>query len=167
MEPRPENPNPLRKLARNLSATAPASWVLSRTLHRVDKLAFRLTEGKHTLSNIMTGLPILMLTTTGAKSGKARTLPVLGLPDGDRFAIFASGYGQSARFPSWYHNLRANPEATATVHGEVRRVRAYEAEGDERDRLWKKGLEIYPGFADYEQRVTGRHIPVMVLSPLE
>lgn len=155
-----------RKTMRDLSATAPVSWVLSRTLHRADRLAFRFTEGKHTFSSLMTGLPITMLTTTGAKSGKVRTLPVLGLPDGDRIVVFASGYGQSTRFPAWYHNLRSHPEAAVTVRGEVQRVRAYEAEGEERNRLWREGVEIYPGFADYQKRVTGRHIPVMVLSPL-
>ena len=118
------------------------------------------------MSSLMTGLPIVMLTTTGAKSGKTRTVPVLGLLDGNRVVVFASGYGQSARFPSWYHNLRANPEASATVNGIEHHVKVYEAEGEERDRLWREGLEIYPGFADYEQRVTGRHIPVMVLSSM-
>ncbi len=167
MEARRGEPNLFRKLARDLSATAPVSWLLSRTLHRVDELVFRLTDGKHTLSNLVTGLPVIMLTTTGARSGKARTVPVLGLPDGDRVVVIASGYAQGSRRPAWYHNLRANPEARATVHGVAHRVRAYEAEGDERDRLWRKGLEVYPGFADYQQRVAEPHIPVMVLSPLE
>ena len=54
--------------------------------------------------------------------------------------MFAFGYGQSDRFPAWYHNLRANPEATSTVKGPVRSVVAYEAEGEERDRLWREGL---------------------------
>ncbi|CAN5540022.1 nitroreductase family deazaflavin-dependent oxidoreductase [soil metagenome] len=156
----------LRRLARDLSATAPASWVLSRTLHRADKLAFRLTEGR-TLSSLLTGLPVIMLSTKGAKSGKVRTVPVLGLPDGDRWVVIASSYGQGSRSPAWYHNLRANPEATAEVEGVGHRVVAYKAEGEERDRLWEKGLEVYPGFADYQQRASGRRIPVMVLSPLE
>lgn len=154
-----------RRIIRDLSATAPVSWLLSHTLHRVDKLVFRVTERKHTLSSLATGLPIIMLTTTGAKSGKVRTVPVLGLPDEGRVVVFASGYGQDPRFPAWYHNLRANSEARATVKGLDRRVRAYEAEGEERDRLWHEGLEVYPGFADYQQRITGRYIPVMVLSP--
>lgn len=156
----------LRRILRDLSATASVSWVLSRTLHRADKLVFRLTEGKHTLSSLMTGLPVVMLSTTGARSGKVRAVPVLGLRDGDRIVVFASGYGQRVRFPAWYHNLRSEPEARVAVEGLDRRVRAYEAEGEERDLLWHKGLEIYPGFADYEQRVAGCHIPVMVLSPL-
>lgn len=108
-----------------------------------------------------------MLSTTGAKSGKVRTVPVLGLPDGDRIVVFASGYGKDSRLPAWYHNLRAEPDAKATVRGEARHVKAYEAEGEERERLWRRGLEIYPGFAGYQQRISERRIPVMVLSPLE
>lgn len=156
-----------RKLARGLSATVPVSWLLSHTLHRVDKLVFSFTDGKRTFSSIVTGLPVIMLSTTGAKSGKVRTVPVLGLPDGDRFIVFASGYGENAKRPAWYYNLRAGPEASVSVEGVERRVQAYEAEGEERDRLWRKGLEIYPGFAGYQQRTGEQRIPVMVLLPLE
>lgn len=159
-------PNGIRKLARDLSATAPVSWLLSHTLHHVDKRVFRFTNGRRTLSSLITGLPIVMLTTTGARSGKARTVPVLGLPDGDRIVVFASGYGQNSRPPAWYYNLRAVPEASATVNGVDHRVRASEAECEERDRLWRKGVEIYPGFTDYQERIAGRQIPVMILSTL-
>ena len=167
MEGQSGKPNVFRKLVRDLSATAPVSWLLSHTLHRVDKLVFRFTEGKLTFSSIVTGLPVIMLSTKGAKSGEVRTVPVLGLPDGDRMVVFASGYGKDSRLPAWYHNLRAGPNAKATVQGVDRRVLAYEAEGEERERLWRKGLEIYPGFAGYQQRITERRIPAVVLSPAE
>lgn len=156
-----------RKLARDLSATVPVSWVLSHTLHRVDKLVFRFTDGKRTFSSLFTGLPVIMLTTTGAKSGKVRTVPVLGLPDGEKLVAFASGYGENAKRPAWYYNLHADPEARVSVEGVARPILAYEAEGEERDRLWRKGLEIYPGFAGYQQRTGEQRIPVMVLSPLK
>ncbi|MGB3680905.1 MAG: nitroreductase/quinone reductase family protein [Rubrobacteraceae bacterium] len=159
------NPNAFRKITRDLSATAPMSWLLSHTLHRVDKPVFDFTKGKHTLSSLITGLPVIMLTTTGAKSGKVRTVPVLGLPDGDRIVVFASGYGRGSRAPAWYYNLRAEPQVSAIVDGVERRFRSYEAEGEERGRLWREGVRIYPGFADYEQRTTNRGIPVIVLSP--
>ena len=167
MEAQCGNSNVFRKLARDLSATAPVSWVLSHTLHRVDKLVFRFTDGKHTFSSIFTGLPVIMLSTTGAKSGKVRTVPVLGLPDGERFVVFASGYGESARRPAWYYNLRAESEAGVSVEGIAHPVRAYEAQDEERDRLWREGLEIYPGFAGYQKRSGEQRIPVMVLTPLE
>ena len=88
------------KLLRNLPATAPVSWLLPRMLHRVDKMVFRFTDGKYTFSSLLTGLPIAMLTTTGGKSGKVRTVPVLGLLDGDRVVVFASGYGKVSRRPA-------------------------------------------------------------------
>jgi deazaflavin-dependent oxidoreductase (nitroreductase family) len=167
MEAQRGNFSAFRKLARDLSATAPVSWLLSHTLHRVDKMVFRFTEGKRTFSSLVTGLPVIMLSTTGARSGKTRTVPVLGLPDGDRLIVFASGYGENARRPSWYYNLRAEPEARVSVEGAAHPVLSYEAEDEERDRLWRKGLEIYPGFAGYQQRTGEQRIPVMVLSPLE
>ena len=166
MQGRSGNSNAFRKLARNLSATAPVSWLLSHTLHRVDKLVFRFSDGKRTFSSFVTGLPVIMLSTTGAKSGKVRTVPVLGLPEGDRFVVFASGYGENAKRPAWYYNLRAEPEARVSVEGIAHLVRAYEVESEERDRLWRKGLEVYPGFAGYQQRTGEQHIPVIVLTPL-
>lgn len=155
----------LRKIVRDLSATSPASWLLARTLHRVDGPVFRLTKGKHTLSSLVTGLPVVMLGTTGARSRETRTVPVLGMPDGARLIVVASGYGQSDKPPAWYFNLRAYPEATVTVDGVAHSVLAHEAEGEERERLWRLAVEIYPGFIDYQKRVDGRSIPVMVLSP--
>ncbi len=167
MEAQRGNSDVFRKLARDLSATAPVSWVLSHTLHRIDKLVFRFTDGKRTFSSLVTGLPVIMLSTTGAKSGKVRTVPVLGLPDNERFVVFASGYGENAMRPAWYYNLRAESEARVSVEGVARPVVSYEAEGEERARLWRKGLKIYPGFAGYQQRTGEQRIPVMVLSPLE
>lgn len=152
-----------RRLARDLSATAPVSWLLARTLHHADALAFRLTGGRHTLSSLVSGLLVVLLTTTGARSKKRRTAPLLGIPDGERVVVVASGYG-GRRYPAWYHNLRANPEATLNVRGVEWRVVAREAKGEERKRLWQLGVELYPGFASYERRVSGRHIPVVVLS---
>lgn len=157
--------NLLQRVARSLSATAPVSWVLAHTLHHVDTQVFRLTGGRRTLSSFVTGLPVVMLTTTGARSGESRTVPVLGLPDGDKVVVYASGYGRNARPPGWYYNLRAHPEAELAVDGVAHRVRAYEAEGEERERLWREALEVYPGFAGYQRRVGTRRIPVMVLSP--
>ena len=89
----------------------------------------------------LSGLPVVMLTTTGARTGQQRTLPVIAVPDGDNLVVIASNWGQR-RHPAWYHNLRAHPEATVTVGGVSRRVRAHEAVGEERDRLWQRDLEV-------------------------
>jgi deazaflavin-dependent oxidoreductase (nitroreductase family) len=155
--------NSFYRFMRNFAATTPVAWLFARSLHHIDRPVFWLTKGKHTFSSLVSGLPVVMLTTTGAKSGKSRTLPLLGLPDGERMVVIASNYGQ-LHHPSWYHNLRANPEATLSVGGEAQKVVAREVEGDERERLWRLGLAVYPGWSGYERRAAGRRIPVISLS---
>jgi deazaflavin-dependent oxidoreductase (nitroreductase family) len=114
----------------------------------------------------VTGLPVVMLTTTGAKSGRPRTLPVLGVPHGGSLVVIASNYGQD-RNPAWYYNLRAHPGATITFEGERRDVVARELGGEERERWYERGVEIYPGWTSYRKRAAHRTIPVLELRPLE
>lgn len=87
----------LRNTVRDVSASAPVSWLLARTLHHVDGSVCRLTRWRHTASSLLAGLPVVMLGTTGARSGTTRTVPVLGIPDGERIVVVASGYAQSSR----------------------------------------------------------------------
>jgi deazaflavin-dependent oxidoreductase (nitroreductase family) len=157
--------NPIQRVTRWSAATAPISWFSARVLHHLDRLVYRLTRGRHTLSSRVSGLPVVMLTTTGAKTGQQRTSPVVGVPDGKNLVVIASNWGQR-RHPAWYYNLRAHPEATVTVGGVDRRVQAHEALGEERERLWQQDLEIYPGRAAYERRAMQRRIPVVVLTPV-
>jgi deazaflavin-dependent oxidoreductase (nitroreductase family) len=151
-------------LIRRQAGAAPMARLLARTFHHLDRLVFRLTKGRLTFAHLITGLPVVMLTTTGAKSSKPRTLPVLGIPDGERMAVMASNWGQ-CRHPGWYYNLRANPRASVTVGDVTRAVSAYEAEGEERERLWQRGLEFNPAWVGYQRRAANRRFPVMVLTP--
>ncbi len=112
----------------------------------------------------MAGRPIMILTTTGAKSGEPRTSVVTYTHDGDRYVIAASKGGAPTN-PAWYHNLLANPEATVETDGETFRVRAAEARGAERDRLWEQHATERPEFRDYPTKTT-RVIPVLVLDRL-
>jgi deazaflavin-dependent oxidoreductase (nitroreductase family) len=122
---------------------------------------FRANDGK--VGGPFEGAPVLLLTATGAKSGERRTTPVMYLPDGERMVIFASKGGAPTN-PGWYHNLRANPSATVEVGSDTVEVQAVVTEGDERERLFRKQAELYPQFADYEQKTT-RQIPVVALQP--
>ncbi|OBJ71660.1 nitroreductase family deazaflavin-dependent oxidoreductase [Mycobacterium sp. 1274756.6] len=108
------------------------------------------------------GAPVLLLTTTGAKSGQPRTSPMMYLPDGDRLIVFASNEGKDTH-PAWYHNLRAHASATVEVGTETYPVDATEITGDEHDRLYDIQAERYPGFAAYRER-TDRVIPVIALT---
>jgi deazaflavin-dependent oxidoreductase (nitroreductase family) len=109
------------------------------------------------------GAPLLLLTSTGAKSKQPRTTPVMYLPDGERMVIFASKAGAPTH-PSWYHNLLANPSATVEVGTETVEVVARVADGDERERLYTRQSALHPQFDDYQQKTT-RQIPVVVLEP--
>jgi deazaflavin-dependent oxidoreductase (nitroreductase family) len=154
-----EQAHPVHRFMRATGATAPMSWLSARVMHRLDKGVHRITAGRTTFAGIVTGLPVVMLTTTGARSGQPRTWPLLGLRDGDRIVVVASNYGQR-NHPAWYHNLRANPIASVAVDGAATQMLAEEARGDERDRLWRAGLRVYPGWAAYERRAAPRRIPV-------
>jgi deazaflavin-dependent oxidoreductase (nitroreductase family) len=107
------------------------------------------------------GAPLLLLTSIGAKSGEARTTPLMYLPDGERIVIFASKAGAPTN-PAWYHNLLANPSATVEVGGDIFDVDVSVAGGDERERLFSQQSALMPQFADYAQKTT-RQIPVVVL----
>ena len=122
---------------------------------------FRANDGK--VGGPFEGAPVLLLTATGAKSGERRTTPVMYLPDGERMVIFAS-FGGAPTNPAWYHNLVANPSASVEVGPETVEVDAVETSGEERDRLFRRQAELYPQFAEYEQKTT-RQIPVIALVP--
>ena len=107
------------------------------------------------------GATLVLLTTTGAKSGKRGTSPVMYMEDGDRYIVIASN-GGADQHPAWYHNLRATPQATAEIGTETFEVKADFMEGEERDRLYARVVEIAPGFAEYEAKTT-RRIPVVAL----
>jgi deazaflavin-dependent oxidoreductase (nitroreductase family) len=156
--------NVLQKELRRFAASGPGSWLFARVLHHIDRPVYRLTRGRYTLASLATGLPIVMLTTTGARTGLPRSLPVLGLPTADGLVVIASNYGQE-RHPAWYHNLRKNPEGHVSVDGRTWRFRATEAQGDQRERIWQEGLEVYPGWSTYERRAPKRRIAVFVLQP--
>ena len=108
------------------------------------------------------GTTILLLTTEGRTSGKSRTTPLIHRTDGDRWVVVASK-GGAPENPSWFENLRANPDAVIEVKSEEVPVRATTAEGEERGRLWSLMTEVWPAYDEYQTR-TDREIPVVVLS---
>jgi deazaflavin-dependent oxidoreductase (nitroreductase family) len=139
--------------------------LLQRALPRLDRAFYRATGGRTSLSGLLSGLPVVLLTTTGARTGRPRSVLLLALHDADRIVVTGANWG-GARNPAWYHNLLATPAATATTGRVSRPVVAYEAEGAERERLWAMGLARVPvrlgaGWTDNPHR----RIPVMVLTP--
>jgi len=160
-----ERASAVQRVLRRLAASGPGAWLFARVLHRIDRPVYRITRGRHTLASLLSGIPVVMITTTGARSGQPRTVPVLGLPTAGGLAVIASNFGQH-RHPGWYHNLRGNPEGSVTVDGQPRRFRAVEVEGDRRSKIWAEGLRVYPGWSQYERRASNRRIAVFVLEPV-
>lgn len=107
------------------------------------------------------GSQMLLLTARGRKSGELRTVPLLYTKDGERLIVIASSAGRP-RHPAWYHNVRANPDVTVRFAGRREQRTARVTEGSEREALWRKAVDNYPGYADYQSRVE-REIPVVVL----
>ena len=108
--------------------------------------------------------PALLLTTSGRKSGEKFIFPLFYGTDGDRYFVVASK-GGAPQHPGWYRNILANPDVEVQVGTKKLKARARTAEGEERARLWKKAIEFWPPYADYQLR-TEREIPVVVLDPL-
>lgn len=127
----------------------------------IHRILYRLTGGK--IGGSMNGMQVLLLTTTGRKTGKQRTWPLAYFRDGADLVIVGSNGGQP-RDPAWCYNLRSAPRTTVQVGAETLQVRAEQASGAERDRLWKLIVAQAPNFDAYRTK-TAREIPVMVLHP--
>jgi deazaflavin-dependent oxidoreductase (nitroreductase family) len=120
---------------------------------------FRANQG--VVGGDFAGLPLVLLTTTGAKTGQARTSPVAYLRDGERVVVFASNGGRDDH-PLWYRNVVANPKVTVEIGADRYQATATVAQGAERDDLYARQVAANPGFGDYE-RATSRVIPVVTL----
>jgi deazaflavin-dependent oxidoreductase (nitroreductase family) len=157
--------SPVHRFVRWSAATRPIAKIYGVIQQPLDELVYRLSRGAYTLTSWLAGVEITMLTTTGAKSGKPRTVPVLGLPEGRNLILIASNFGRPQN-PAWYKNLRAHPRATVVFNGVRREMVARELSGAERDRAFRRGEEIHPGFTRYRRWAGNRRIPVLSLEPV-
>ncbi len=128
---------------------------------KLHRWTFRLSGGR--LGSSLFGIPVLRLTTVGRRSGQARDVMLHYFKHGESHVVFASNSGEPTH-PEWYLNLGDKPEAVAQFGSHPVRVRARVANGDERDRLWFRMVELDPAYAEYQRR-TDRQIPVVILDP--
>jgi deazaflavin-dependent oxidoreductase (nitroreductase family) len=155
----------LRRAIRQLATTRAGAWVCARWLHRIDHVVFRASGGRTTFSGVVSRFPVVMLTTTGARTGRPRTMPVLAIRDGERMAVIASNYGQRHN-PAWYYNLRASGQADVRIGPRTIAMTARELAGAEREQYFQRGVDLNPGWARYRSRASHRIIPVIMLEPL-
>jgi F420H(2)-dependent quinone reductase len=152
-------PAPSDSLISKFTRALPDGWV--RRFGRLNIPLYRLTRGR--VAGHIGRAPVLLLTTTGRKSGEERTTPVVYMEDGERYVVIGSNAGND-REPAWALNLVEHPDAEVEAFGDKKKVRARVAEGEERDGLWRRSNEQYAGFDDYKAK-TGRDIAVFVLEP--
>lgn len=133
-----------------------------RTFSGLNVGAYKLTGGR--LGGQFGKAPILLLTTTGRKTGKERTWPLIYIRDGDALAVVASN-GGSDQAPAWWLNLQANPRGSVRIKNDTWQVEASNGSQEQRDRLWPQFNAIYKTYDSYQQKTT-RQIPVVLLSPV-
>jgi F420H(2)-dependent quinone reductase len=135
--------------------------LLFRSLVKIHVALYRASGGRLG-GRVGKGVPVLLLTTTGRKTGKRRTTPLLYVEEGDRYVVVAS-VGGAPSHPAWYLNLRSNPAATIQVGGRKVVVTAETAGPEERARLWSRVTQMWPRYDDYQAK-TRREIPVVILA---
>lgn len=160
------DPNLFQRSMQAFGSTRVGAWFFSKTLRHLDRALHRATRGRTSLPQVLAGLPVVMVTTTGRKSGRPRTSPLIAPPVGDTLALVGTNFGQPAT-PAWVLNLEADPTATVEHHGTTAAVRARPATPAERDEIWATAAGVYGGYAKYQDRITGRDIRLFVLEPAD
>lgn len=156
---------PTTRVQRRVQRLASSAWagsLLSRTLYRLDKALFRVSNGRHTAASLLAGLPVILLTTIGAKTGRARTTPLLGIPIDGHLAVIGSNFGTAAT-PGWAYNLEADPAATVEYRGRVVPVTARRTSTGETERAFDLASAVYAAFPAYRERAAHRDIRVFIL----
>jgi deazaflavin-dependent oxidoreductase (nitroreductase family) len=150
-----------------LATNEPVSRLIARSAMPLDRLMLRGTAGRMTATSVMTGLPVLWLTTRGAKSGQSRVVPLLGIPTPSRnLAVLGTNFGGD-KTPAWVHNLVAHPEALAEWRDRSADVIAHQLEPREQDPVWETAIAAYPTYANYRTNAAHRTIRVFELGESE
>ena len=157
------SPNAAQRAMWHVSSSRAGAWFFARYLPPADRALLRLSGGKITLAGLTAGIPVLTITTIGARSGARRTSPLLGVPFGDDIAIIGTHFGRTTT-PGWYYNLCAHPSAEVTFGATTVTATAREANDDEWQPIWDGARRIYAGYDAYAARITGRKIHIMLLS---
>jgi deazaflavin-dependent oxidoreductase (nitroreductase family) len=135
---------------------------IARMLGLLHRTVFRVSNGR--VANRGFGMPVVMLNTIGRKSGKQRTTMLTSPLQEDGRVVLVASYGGDDRHPSWYLNLRDNPQVELTMAGETRKMNARTASEEEKAALWPRVVDAYKGYGQYQTR-TDRQIPLVILEP--
>ena len=155
-------PNAVQRVGQAFGSTKVGAWLFSKTLAPVDRLVFRLSKGRTSAPALLAGLPVMMVTTTGRRSGRPRTTPLIAVPVGDSLALVGTNFGQTST-PAWVLNLEAEPRLTLAFRGVQHDLQVHPASEEERADVWAAASGVYGGYDKYQERITGRTIRIFVL----
>ena len=165
----PDLRQPPTRLQRWIQRLAMIAWVTRAAaplVQAVDRRLLAWNGDRWCLTTLLTGLPVRRITTTGARSGLPRTLPLTALGEGERIVLIGSNFGRR-RLPAWTHNLRLHPEARVHSAGSAEPFAARPASAEEYDRFWRRAVALYPGYDAYARRASPRVVPIFVLEPVD
>ena len=155
--------NPFRTTVKTFGGSRPGAWLFARVLRHLDDLIGRLSRGRTSAPQLLAGLAVLDLTTTGRKSRQPRTSHLIGFPIGGSIALLGTNFGQEST-PSWVYNLESEPRATVSYAGRSIDVVARPATETEVEQVVREAASKYIGYAKYRQRIgTSRRLRVFLL----
>jgi deazaflavin-dependent oxidoreductase (nitroreductase family) len=157
-------PNPFQKVIQRVASTRPGAWLFAQVLHHLDDAVVALTRGRTSAPEVLAGLPVLDVTTTGRRSGLRRTSHLIAVPIGDTLALLGTNFGQPST-PAWVLNLEADPRASITYRRRTSQATARAASDDEHAAVLARSTQVYGGYLKYQQRITGRRLRIFVLDP--
>ena len=157
-------PNLVQRAMQAFSSSRFGAWFFSKTLRYLDRAVHKLSGGRTSVPQVLAGLPVLLVTTTGRKSGQPRTSPLVAVPLADTLALVGTNFGQTST-PAWALNLESDPGLHVQYRDVERALTARPATDDERAEVWRAAAGVYPGYDKYQQRISGREIRIFVLEP--
>ena len=158
-------PNPFQRGIQAFASTKPGAWLFSKVLRHLDDVIGRLSKGRASAPEVLAGLPVIDVTTTGRRSGQPRTSHLISVPHGETLALLGTNFGQPGT-PAWVLNLEADPHAHVRFKDRTVDVRARPASEEEAAEVFARSREVYGGYAKYQQRISGRRIRVFILEPV-
>jgi deazaflavin-dependent oxidoreductase (nitroreductase family) len=159
------HPNALQRSVQAFASTRPGAWTSSKVLRHADDLVGRLSEGRTSAPELLAGLPVLEITTTGRRTGAPRRTHLIAVPYADTLAVLGTNFGQRST-PAWVLNLEADPRLHVRFRGRALDALARPADEDERAAVLRASSEVYGGYLRYQARITGRRVRVFLIEPV-
>jgi deazaflavin-dependent oxidoreductase (nitroreductase family) len=152
----------LRRGVQSFASTRPGAWAFSKLLRHADDLVGRASRGRTSAPEVLAGLPVLDITTTGRRSGQARRTHLIAVPHADTLALLGTNFGQRST-PAWVLNLEADPHLRVTFRGRSVDAVAQAADEEERAAVLARSAEVYGGYLKYQARITGRRLRIFIV----